>query len=422
MNEAVYPKFRWYVLITILVATIAQGMILIAPSPLIGEVAQTLQLDLGAATAAAMLPFTLFVAIGGIIGGIVLDRFGVAKTFIVACLMVSICTFLVPVLGKGALGLTVLRAIQGLGCGPVIASGPRLAVEWFPARQRGMFQGLQGAALSLGITIGLMAGPIIAAGSAWQNALATFGGVMLMAFIMFIIYAKGPKSPEVLAELETGYTADDHFKNVVKLPVFWITLISVFALCWVQQGYNDLTPGHIAVPPPAGLGQGPQVAGQIMGLYTLAFMFGSMFSGFVSEKIFKGKYNRAITVTFFLTAIFCASVMFPAFNSSMGILTICLILAGFFMGMPMPTAMTFISNNYPHHLTGRIGGMTMGLGIFGGTAGVAAGSMALHATGLYTMSIIIIAVVAIIGGLAGFGINSPKIFEQKMPDAKNITM
>lgn len=416
MSEIVYPKFRWYVLIAVIIATLAQGMILIAPTPLIGEVAKTLHLDLGAATAAAMLPFNLMVALGGIFGGLILDKLGVAKTFIGTCLLVSFCTFLVPVLGNGAASLVVLRALQGFGCGPVIASGPRLAAEWFPAKQRGLFQGLQGAALSLGVTIGLMFGPTIAAGSGWQVALAWFGGLMFVAFIMFIIYAFGPKSPVIMAEAETGSAAAGDFKKVLALPVFWLSLLAGFALSWVMQGYNDLTPGHIAVPPPVGLGMGPQAAGALMGLYTLAFMLGSLVSGFVSEKIFRGKYKKGVTVTFILTAIFCISVLFPPVHSNPVILAICLILAGFFMGMPMPTIMTFIANSYPEQLTGRVGGMTMGLSLFGGTIAVAAGSFALHATGRYTASILIVVTVAIIGALAGFGINQPRIFATKQPN------
>jgi hypothetical protein len=50
----------------------------------------------------------------------------------------------------------------------------------------------------------------------------------------------------------------------------------------------------------------------------------------------------------------------------------------------------------------------MGLAIFGGTVGVAAGSAALHATRMYNVSIIIVVVVALIGAVAGFGIKRPK--------------
>lgn len=410
MSEKTYPKFRWFVLITIVLATLAQGMILIAPSPLIGEVAKTLNMDLGVATAAAMLPFTLFVAIGGMLGGVSLDKLGPARTFLACSFVVALSGFLTPVFGGSVFGLVILRALQGLGCGPIIASGPRLASEWFPQKQRGMFQGVQGAALSLGITIGLMAGPQIAAGAGWQTVLVFFGGVMALACVLFVIYAFGPKAPSMSLN---EHAAGDDFKKVFSLPVFWMTLLSVFSLSWVMQGYNDLTPGHIAVAAPAGLGFGPQVAGSVMGIYTLAFMIGSIASGFVAEKIFGGRYKTLISVSFVLTAAFCGSVMLPFVNGNVATLTICLILAGFFMGMPNPVAMTFIANHYPENITGRVGGLTMGLSIFGGTIAVGAGSFALHATGMYTVSILIVVVVALIGAGAGFGIKAPRAFAKK---------
>ena len=81
------------------------------------------------------------------------------------------------------------------------------------------------------------------------------------------------------------------------------------------------------------------------------------------------------------------------------------------MGMPNAINMSFIANSYPEHITGRVGGFTMGLGIFGGAIGVAAGSAALHITGMYNISIIIVAIAAITGAISGLGIKAPKIFK-----------
>lgn len=407
-----YPKYRWYVMLMAIVATIAQGMMLIAPTPLIGVAAEALQLDLGAATAVLMMPFTLLVAIGGILSGFVLDKIGIAKTFLIGTAIAAIAGIITPMVGDTIGALVVLRALQGLGCGPIIASGPKVAAEWFPAAQRGLYQGVVGAALSLGITIGLMAGPQIAADAGdWSAAVGVFGIVMAVAFVLVVIYKFGPKPP-INEAVEAG-ASQGEMKKVFGLPAFWATFIVVFALSWVMQGYNDLTPGHIAVPEPVGLGMGPEAAGAIMGTYTLAFMVGSLVSGFVLEKIYRRRYKAAVTISFILTAIFCYSVLLPAVYSNATTLTICLLLAGFFMGMPMPIAQTFIANSYPEHITGSVGGVTMGLGIFGGTAGVAAGSAALHATGMYNMSIYIVVVVAIIGAIAAFGINAPKVFAKE---------
>jgi hypothetical protein len=56
----------------------------------------------------------------------------------------------------------------------------------------------------------------------------------------------------------------------------------------------------------------------------------------------------------------------------------------------------------------------MGLAIFGGAIGVAAGSTALHITGMYNVSIIIVGVVAVIGAIAGLGIKPVTIFDKDL--------
>jgi hypothetical protein len=64
-----FPKYRWYAFILLILATLVQGMALIGPTPLVGLIAETLRADLGSATAFSMLPFTLMVAIGGLLCG-----------------------------------------------------------------------------------------------------------------------------------------------------------------------------------------------------------------------------------------------------------------------------------------------------------------------------------------------------------------
>jgi MFS family permease len=408
---ATYTKYRWFPLATLIAAHILQGMALIGPSPLVGSIAETLNFNLGAATAAAMLPFTLMVAIGGLISGMVIDRWGLAKTYVLFCSLETVAALLLPVLGNSVGGLIVLRGLQGLGCGPITASGPKLASEWFPRRQRSMVQGVTGASLSVGIILGLNIGPVLAEMKNWITALSILGGLMIIAVILSIAFVFGPESPGSIADQASKDDVSKDFKKVFSLPAFWMTFISTFTLSWVMQGYQDLTPGNIAVPPPVGLGLGSIVSGQMMALLVFAFIIGSLATPVIAEKIFKGRYGRVITISFLLSAFFCVSVMCPLVKSNIPVLIICLFLAGFFMGMPMASGMSFIANNYPEHITGSVGGFTMGLGIFGGAIGVAAGSTALHITGMYNVSIIIVGCVAVIGAVAGFGIKPVKIFD-----------
>ncbi|MBN1905575.1 MAG: MFS transporter [Deltaproteobacteria bacterium] len=409
-----YPKYRWFPLITIIAAHLLQGMALIGPSPLVGSIAESLNLNLGAATAASMLPFTLMVAIGGLISGMVIDRWGLAKTYVLFCSLETVAALLLPAFGTSVAGLIVIRGLQGLGCGPITASGPKMASEWFPRTQRSMVQGVTGASLSMGIIAGLNVGPVIAQTRSWNTALTILGGLMIIAVILSVIFIFGPESPGSIEDQAPKERVSKDFKKVFGLPTFWMTFLSTFALSWVMQGYQDLTPGHIAVSPPVGLGLGSIISGQMMALLVLAFVLGSLSTPIIAEKIFRGKYGRAITVSFCLTAFFCISVMSPLVKSNMPVLIICLFLAGFFMGMPMASGMSFIANNYPEHITGSVGGFTMGLAIFGGAIGVAAGSTALHITGMYNVSIIIVGVVAVIGAIAGFGIKPVNIFDKNL--------
>jgi nitrate/nitrite transporter NarK len=83
------------------------------------------------------------------------------------------------------------------------------------------------------------------------------------------------------------------------------------------------------------------------------------------------------------------------------------------MGMPQAIAMTFIANTYPERITGTVGGLTMGIGIFGGAIGVGVGSTALAVTKMYNASITIVFIVCIVGAIAAFGMNPPRVFEKK---------
>lgn len=410
-------KFRWFAMLTLAIASIAQGMVLIAPAPLIGELVKVLHISLGEATGAMMGPFILSVALAAIVGGIIIDRFGLAVAYFISLIMMIVGSLLVLVIGDSLVGLIVVRVIQGFGCGPVIGSTPKLAAEWFPQKERPLVSGLQGASLSVGIAMGFAVAPAVFAKTGnWKIALAAMAGAVAIALIVNIIYALGPSSPhQEVPELKQDCDLADaiEFKKILKLPVFWVGVLSAFLLSWAMQGYNDITPGHLAIESPVGLGLGPVVAGEYMGMLQLAFMVGAVVSGFVVQRVFKGVHRYTVSLSFILTGLFCISVLFPVVMHNQQLLKICLILAGFFMGMPQPTTVAFVAAVYPEHLTGRIGGATMGLAILGGVAGVVAGSVALHISGMYTISIFVVGIICVLGFINGFWLRPPQgVFEQ----------
>jgi MFS family permease len=207
-----------------------------------------------------------------------------------------------------------------------------------------------------------------------------------------------------------GHEGANNLKLAFKQPVTWIGVFVVFCLMWVLNAFNDLTPAFLAIEPPLGVGYGPMMAGKMMMVLEIAFMAGAVTTGFVMERMFKGEVRPVIAFGFFMFAIASVSIIFPTVHSNIVNLSFCLVVAGFFQAWVVPNAMAFISMHYPPHINGKLVGMWMGLGIFGGTAGVICGSIALRVTGNYHLSIIIVSIVALIGLVASLFLKPPAVF------------
>ena len=132
-------------------------------------------------------------------------------------------------------------------------------------------------------------------------------------------------------------------------------------------------------------------------------------------------------------AVFTIFIMFPFVHSTAKIIAVCLIIAGFFRAWVIPNALAFVAMHYPPHITGKIVGMWIGLGIFGSSAGVICGAIALRQTGNYQLSFILVSAMSLIGLVFTFFLKKPRTFvrqsqlqtpaaepefDQKLPTAK----
>lgn len=84
--------------------------------------------------------------------------------------------------------LVLFRAVQAVGTGMVVASGPALLTETFPT-QRGKALGLMAMAASLGLTVGPLLGGILVDSFGWRSIflgrvpLAGLGAALALAFL-----------------------------------------------------------------------------------------------------------------------------------------------------------------------------------------------------------------------------------------------
>lgn len=283
--------------------------------------------------------------------------------------MSAVGGFLIPVLGTTIPGIAFLRLLQGLGAGFVLAAPPRIASEWFPMEERGTVTGIQGAAIGLGVTVGLVISPaVFAKTGSWAVTLALMGILPAVGFVMSIIMELGPKAPAIVpVNPQTTEEPDSQndFKLVLKQPAFYIVTAALFAFSYIQQGCSVVFPGYMAVDPDAGLGFGSQVAGNLYSLYSVAFTVGALLSGIIGRYLFKNNLKVSISVGFIFATIFNASILIPAVYSNRSVLLVCLILAGFFLAWCSPMIFAYLTQCYPTSIMGRVGGLMQGIGTMG---------------------------------------------------------
>jgi MFS family permease len=310
----------------------------------------------------------------------------------------------------------VLRLIGGLGTGPIITTIARIAAEWFPVKERGLITGVNGMCTALGVFVGFGVSPaVFTATKSWPVTMVWMAVPAVIFLVFSIIMMFGPKAPElIMEEHENAYAANGDFKLALREPVIYLCVVYVFLYNWLIQGINDLTPGYFAVPSPTGVGFGPVVAGQLMMVFQFVFMVGALVSGWLNNKVYKGNYRLQVMLAFIGTAVY----FFVEFPGVVGqgpnpLLLITMMVAAFFLGQGISVIMAFISINYPEHITGKVGGMAMGLGLIGGTIGVSCGSAALSQTHTYQVSILIVTIVAIIGFCVAAALKKPKAFAHR---------
>lgn len=411
-----YPTFRWFVAITYVLVVVSSALALISITPLMGEVAKTIGQSIGITVGIVMSTFNLLVALGAITGGIFIDKFGVTRVWVGSLTLLIIGSLLTPVLGNTGTGMTIIRVIQGAGTGPIMGCCAALAAQWFPQNERGILTGMQGLSMGAGVAIGTIVGPLLAnATGSWQSGLAWEAVFSAVALIMTIVVIFGPKPPvveEISSESshDLAQTARD-FKIAMFQPATLGTLLVCFCLSWVFQAIGDLTPSYLAVDAPVGLGKGPLVAGSMYSSFSIAFMFGAMASGVVTNKIFKGKAKNTILLGFIVAAITTYGLNVSGIVSQDAVLIFDLIICGLFMSMIQPPAYAFIASYYPEHIVGKVGGTIVGLSIFGGVGGATMGAYALHVTGHYTMGVIIMVALLLIGAIGTIFIKPPKMYQ-----------
>jgi MFS family permease len=408
MNESIqYPRLRWLVLITVVIGYIALSVNMIAFAPLLPEIAKDLKIDIATATN-LMTASAFYASVALIVGGFLCDRLGIMFVVILSLLGMGLSSVLIPWIGTSYKAVLWIRIFQGAAGGILFCVMSPICAIWFPERQRGLASGLMGGAVSVGSAIGVLAAPaLFLALKSWQQMAAWLSVVSWIGLVLALVIVFSPK-PQLPSQVEAGGAPEKTaFKRALTSPITWIGIFVTFFIAWCLQTIYNLTPSYLAADKPIGVGFGPMMSGKLMMAVMIAGIVGPVIAGLLQDKVFRGNPKPVMFIGFILCA-FIYTVIFSFVYSNLFLLVVALILAGAGIQFVYPAIVVYVSAAYPIHTVGKMLGLWMGLGMFGGAAGLFAGGFVLARFGNYNVSIMLIALAAVIGFVLALFLPKPK--------------
>lgn len=415
MKEMAYPGYRWFILVSLCIVQATAVMVLVCPVTMIGEISKTMGVDMGIVTQITMVAVNIFIGISAFLGGGIVDRFGAYRVWAWCSGLFIIGALLVPVIGNSVWGMLLIRLIQGFGAGPIMATAPLVAAQWFSPKERGIVIGFQGATISAGTIISMMFVPFVFQKTGdWRVALAWLTVFFVLTFILSIAVAVGPKPPLKKAEpcsSEDLRTRKSDINKAYKLAATWAAIFCSLWFYWVVGIFRDVLTNYLSVDPPIGVGLGPLKAGAFMSGVNVVFTAASIMSGIILL-LFKGRVRPLVMTGFLLSAMWFA-IKFPGIHGNTTILTCCMWVGGFGIALTNPLLMTFFAKNYPEWIMGKLGGVIVVFNMIGILIGEGAGAYALSATGTYNVAFILLGAAAFSGFIAAIFLKEPTVFPKE---------
>jgi MFS family permease len=399
-EKAIYTPYRWLMLLAASLAIMSAYVDMIAISPILGEVAKGLSIDMAAATN-LMMGFVLAIACVLIWGGIVCDKYGVTTALVLGLLCATVPATLMPWIGDSYGTVLILRLIQGASIGFIFAVIGPVTALWFPPKEQGIASGIMIAFIPAGSALGVVLSPmILASGRSWQTTVALLSLLGWVSILLALLITRKPPSPEVVqaATKAMQSTAGKmSFGKALAQPITWLGCIVSAFNTWNLYCILNLIPTYLAEKPPLGVGLGPVTAGRLALISTIVGIFATLAGGIFFDKTAKGRPRPGMQIGFVLTALFIYPIIFPSVYSNMFLLIGCLMLFGWGVNFVGPSVSGFIARIYPPNIVGRMVGWWFGFSTFFGALGIYLGGRKIAQTGSFNWTMKSMAFSAVIG-------------------------
>ena len=310
-------------------------------------------LNLTADVAGGLQSLTLLAsAAGGLIFGLLADRWGRTRALMLSVLIYSIFTAACG-FAQTALQLAVFRIFLGIGMGGEWASGAALVSETWKARDRGKALGLMQSSWAIGYGLAALVNYLVqdVAGYGWRAVF--FVGVAPALFAFWV--RTGVEEPQVWRTARARTTRVSIFEALKAPGVGVTTALMLMNACtmFAWWGFNTWVPSYLQSP---GVGlSGAKMNGFIIAMQA-GMWLGYVTFGFVSDGIGR---KRTYIAYLALAAVFVlayASTSNPTALLILGPFT-AFFATGFFSGFGAVTA-----ELYPTEVRATAQGVTYNFG------------------------------------------------------------
>jgi MFS family permease len=244
-------------------------------------------------------------AIGGLLFGMLADRFGRRRMLSASILFYSICTFACG-LSTTILGLALCRFLLGLGMGGEWNTGATLVAETWPAAWRGRALGIVQSSWGVGYALAAVAAWLILAHASWRWVF--FAGI-LPGLTVFWIQRRVPESPvweQARSAPKPGMKREALRASFIPLVI--LTTVNTFGM-FAWWGLFTWIPAYLVLPVSQG-GRGLHSV-TLTGFLVIINLLG-MVPGYQLFGVAADRFGRRATLIGYLVAAAAAVPLFAS--------------------------------------------------------------------------------------------------------------
>jgi ACS family hexuronate transporter-like MFS transporter len=352
-------------------------------------------------------------AIGLLVVGGLMDRFGTRKGFSIAIIFWSVAAMFHSA-ARSAVGFGVARFALGLGEAGNFPAAIKTVAEWFPKKERALATGIFNSGSNIGAILAPLAVPYIAVHFGWQYAFIITG---LLGFIWLAFWLNTYRKPEEHPRLSAGelaYIKSDAEDPPKKIPwarllphkqtwAFGIGKFLTDPIWWVYLSW---------LPPFLNKKFGLdilQIGPPIIVIYVIADI-GSIGGGWLSSYFIKRGWtvNRSRKTAMLICALAVIPIFFAAITDDLWVSVILIGIAAAAHQGWSANIFTLASDMFPRQAVGSVVGIGGMMGSVGGMILQSTVGLIVFYTGSY-LSVFIIAGAAYVTALLVIHLLAPNL-------------